>query len=45
MANNSTNSDVIILGAGINGSGIARELAMSLKADTVIEKSTFGSGT
>lgn len=45
MTNSNSKSDVIILGAGINGSGIARELAMSGKAVTVIDKSTIGSGT
>ena len=39
------NSDVIVLGAGINGCGIAREFAMSGKSVTVIDKSTIGSGT
>lgn len=46
MANNKIiKSDVIILGAGINGSGIARELAMNGKQVTVIDKATIGSGT
>lgn len=45
MTNSNSKSDIIILGAGINGSGIARELAMSGKAVTVIDKSTIGSGT
>jgi glycerol-3-phosphate dehydrogenase len=45
MNNNSVKSDIIILGAGINGSGIARELAISGKKVTVIDKSTIGSGT
>ncbi|MFC1527318.1 FAD-dependent oxidoreductase [Candidatus Neomarinimicrobiota bacterium] len=45
MTNTSYNSDVIILGAGINGSGIARELAMYGKTITVIDKSTISSGT
>lgn len=45
MTSTSYNSEVIILGAGINGSGIARELAMSGKTVTVIDKSTIGSGT
>ena len=45
MNNSKTKSDVIVLGAGINGSGIARELALSGKAVTVIDKSTIGSGT
>ena len=45
MANNIIKSDVIILGAGINGCGIARELAMNGIAVTVIDKSTIGSGT
>ncbi len=45
MTNSTHKSDVIILGAGINGSGIARELAMSGKTVTVIDKSTIGSGT
>jgi glycerol-3-phosphate dehydrogenase len=45
MTSTSYNSDVIILGAGINGCGIARELAMSGKTVTVIDKSTVGSGT
>jgi glycerol-3-phosphate dehydrogenase len=45
MTNSTHKSDVIILGAGINGSGIARELAMNGKAVTVIDKSTIGSGT
>ena len=45
MTNSINKSDVIILGAGINGSGIARELAMKGKTVTVIDKSTIGSGT
>ena len=45
MTSTSYNSEVIILGAGINGCGIARELAMSGKTVTVIDKSTVGSGT
>ncbi|MEE9574025.1 MAG: glycerol-3-phosphate dehydrogenase/oxidase [Candidatus Neomarinimicrobiota bacterium] len=45
MTINTTKSDIIILGAGINGCGIARELAMSGKNVTVIDKSTIGSGT
>ncbi len=45
MTNINYNSDVIILGAGINGSGIARELAISGKTVTAIDKSTIGSGT
>lgn len=45
MAISNIKSDVIILGAGINGSGIARELALSGKTITVIDKSTIGSGT
>ena len=45
MTNSTHKSDVIILGAGINGSGIARELAINGKAVTVIDKSTIGSGT
>ena len=42
---NTAKSDVIIIGAGINGSGIARELALSGKSVTVIDKATIGSGT
>lgn len=45
MAISNIKSDVIILGAGINGCGIARELALSGKTITVIDKSTIGSGT
>ena len=45
MASTNYNSDVIIIGAGINGCGIARELAMSGKTVTVIDKSAIGSGT
>ena len=45
MTSSNSKLDVIILGAGINGSGIARELAMSGKNVTVIDKSTIGSGT
>lgn len=45
MTISNSKSDVIILGAGINGSGIARELAISGKTVTVIDKSTIGSGT
>ena len=45
MISTKYNSDVIIIGAGINGCGIARELAMSGKSVTVIDKSTIGSGT
>jgi glycerol-3-phosphate dehydrogenase len=45
MTSTSYNSDVIILGAGINGSGIARELAIAGKTVTMIDKSTIGNGT
>ena len=45
MTSTSYKSEVIILGAGINGCGIARELAMSGKSVTVIDKSTIGNGT
>ncbi len=45
MSNSIIKSDVIILGAGINGSGIARELALSGRKVTVIDKATIGSGT
>ena len=45
MNDSITKSDVIILGAGINGSGIARELALSDKKVIVIDKATIGSGT
>ncbi len=45
MTSTSYNSDVIILGAGINGCGIARELVMGGKTVTVIDKSTIGNGT
>ncbi len=45
MTISNSKSDVIILGAGINGSGIARELTTSGKTVTVIDKSTIGSGT
>jgi glycerol-3-phosphate dehydrogenase len=45
MPINTLKSDLIIIGAGINGCGIARELAMSGKKVTVIEKSFIGSGT
>lgn len=45
MTNSNSKSDVIILGAGINGCGIARELALRGKTVTVIDKSTIGSGT
>lgn len=37
--------DAIILGAGINGCGIARELSNKGKKVLVIDKSTIGSGT
>ncbi len=37
--------DVIVLGASINGCGIARELANKGKKVLVIYKSTIGSGT
>ena len=42
---NSVLSDVIILGAGINGCGIAAELSRSGYTVTVLEKNTVGSGT
>jgi len=45
MTNSVSKSEVIILGAGINGCGIARELAMRGKTVAVIDKSTIGSGT
>lgn len=45
MTNSSTKTDVIILGAGINGCGIARELSMTGKKVIVIEKATIGNGT
>ncbi len=45
MTSTKYNSDVIVLGAGINGCGIARELAICGKTVTVIDKSTIGSGT
>ncbi len=45
MTNSTTKIDVIIIGAGINGCGIARELSLADKKVTVIEKSTIGSGT
>ncbi|MBC8215458.1 MAG: glycerol-3-phosphate dehydrogenase/oxidase [Candidatus Marinimicrobia bacterium] len=41
----SNSYDVIILGAGINGCGIARELSLRGKEVLVIDKSTIGSGT
>lgn len=37
--------DYVILGAGINGSAIARELAYKNKSVLVLDKSTIGSGT
>ena len=40
MTSTNYNSEVIILGAGINGCGIARELAMNGKTVAVIDKST-----
>lgn len=45
MNNKIIESDVIILGAGINGSGIARELALAGKKVIVIDKGTIGGGT
>jgi glycerol-3-phosphate dehydrogenase len=45
MTSTKHNSDVIIVGAGINGCGIARELAISGKKVTILDKSTIGSGT
>jgi len=45
MNNSTIRSDVIILGAGINGSGIARELSITGKSVIVIDKSTIGNGT
>jgi len=45
MTSTRHNSEIIILGAGINGCGIARELAISGKTVTIIDKSTIGSGT
>ncbi len=41
----SNSYDVIILGAGINGCGIARELSLRGKKVLVIDKSTIGCGT
>jgi glycerol-3-phosphate dehydrogenase len=40
-----TDYDVIILGAGINGCGIARELSMRGKNVLILDKSSIGSGT
>lgn len=37
--------DVLILGAGINGCAIAREISASGKSVAIIDKSTIGSGT
>ncbi len=37
--------DVIILGAGINGCGIARELSLRGKNVLILDKSSIGSGT
>ena len=45
MTNSTTKTDVIILGAGINGCGIARELSLAGKNVIIIEKATIGSGT
>ena len=45
MTSTKYKSDVIIIGAGINGCGIARELAINGKSVTIIDKSTIGSGT
>ncbi len=47
MANKQISSsyDVIILGAGINGCGIAHELSLRNKNALVLDKSTIGSGT
>jgi glycerol-3-phosphate dehydrogenase len=40
-----TNVDVLILGAGINGAGLFRELALQGVSCMIIDKSDFGSGT
>ncbi len=45
MGNDIISRDVIILGAGINGCGVAHELARNGFSVTVLEKSTIGSGT
>ena len=37
--------DVIIIGGGINGCGIAREFSLQKKRVLLLEKSTIGSGT
>lgn len=37
--------DIIILGAGINGCGIAREMSLREKNVLILDKSTIGSGT
>ncbi|MBX4920456.1 glycerol-3-phosphate dehydrogenase/oxidase [Rhizobium bangladeshense] len=40
-----TNIDVLILGAGINGAGLFRELALQGVGCMIIDKADFGSGT
>ncbi len=40
-----TDYDVIVIGGGINGAGIARELAMRSLSTLLVEKNDFGSGT
>lgn len=40
-----TNVDVLILGAGINGAGLFRELAIQGVSCMIVDKSDFGSGT
>ena len=37
--------DLIVLGAGINGSGVAREASLQNKSTLLIDKSTVGCGT
>ncbi len=44
-ANTAINCDVLILGAGINGTGIALELSKTGEKVVVLERSTIGSGT
>jgi len=45
FSKHNTEYDVIILGAGINGCSIAKELSKTGKSVLVIDKNTIGSGT
>jgi glycerol-3-phosphate dehydrogenase len=45
MANASTDYDIVVIGGGINGAGIARDAALRGLRVLLLEKNDFGSGT